>query len=180
MAMKETQSYFLALDMNDHHFTASTNDAVNLKKIKIKDVKDDPSLKHLVSVYDYNNDMIRDGIQGSGKRLMTFAGILQHGSLPLAEILRELLEICQREMNLPIEIEFAVNMGEDKRMKHMFNLLQIRPIVESEESSEISIDAVDESSTIIYSRSALGNGVFPEIRDIVYVKPESWSAAKSK
>src|SRR6056297_674950 len=38
LALKETQRYFYALDMDDQHFTASTNDAVNLLKVKVKDI----------------------------------------------------------------------------------------------------------------------------------------------
>ncbi len=34
--------------------------------------------------------------------------------------------------------------------------------------------------TIIYSESALGNGVFKGIHDLVYVKPESFNAANNK
>ncbi len=180
MALKETQRYFFALDMDDKNFTASTNDAVNLKKVQVKDINNDPSLKHLVSVYDYNNDMLRDGMHGKGKRLMTFAGVLKHDSFPLAHILEDLLEIGQKEMNLPIEIEFAVNMSEDKAHQHVFNLLQIRPIVDTDQASDIRIEELDESVTVVSSNTALGNGNFPGIRDVVYVKPESWDAARSK
>ncbi|MFC2079876.1 PEP/pyruvate-binding domain-containing protein [Bacteroidota bacterium] len=179
-ALKETQRYFFALDLNEQNFTASTNDAVNLLKMKVNDIDDDSSLKHLVSVYDYNNDVLRDGIQGKGKRLMTFAGVLQHNSLPLAEILKDMLEIGQSEMNLPIEIEFAVNMSEDKNKRHVFNLLQIRPIVETDQASDIEIDEPDSDKSIVCSRTALGNGIFPGIRDVIYINPETWDASKSK
>jgi hypothetical protein len=182
MALKETQRYFYALDMDDQHFTASTNDAVNLLKTRVMDIDEnaDPSIRHLVSVYDYNSDILRDGISGKGKRLLTFAGVLQHKSLPLAEILEDLLEIGQNEMNLPIEIEFAVNMSHDKEKRHIFNLLQIRPIVESDQASDIEIDDVDPSHTVICSNTALGNGIFPGIRDLVYINPDNWDASKSK
>ena len=110
---------------------------------------------------------------------MTFAGVLQHNSFPLAGILKDILEICQQEMNLPIEIEFALNMRPDKERSHMFNLLQIRPIVESDQSSNIVIDEVDKAQTIVSSESALGNGTFPGIRDVVYIVPDNWDAAKS-
>lgn len=180
MALKETQRYFYALDLDSQNFTASTDDAVNLLKVKVDDIENDSSLKHLLSVYDYNNDILRDGIQGKGKRLLTFAGILQHNSFPLAEILNDLLEIGQKEMNLPIEIEFAVNMSETKDLKHVFNLLQIRPIVESDQASNIEIDEADKAKSIVSSQAALGNGTFPGIRDLIYIKPDAWDASKSK
>ncbi|MEX0987295.1 MAG: PEP/pyruvate-binding domain-containing protein [Bacteroidales bacterium] len=180
LALKETQRYFYALDMDEKKFTASTNDGINLLKVNVRNIKEDPSLKYVVSVYDYNNDILRDGIHGKGKKLLTFAGILQHNTFPLADILKDLLEIGQKEMNLPIEIEFAVNMSNNKEKRHVFNLLQIRPIVESDQASDIRIDELDESKTVISSNTALGNGIFPGIRDFVYINPETWDAAKSK
>lgn len=180
MALKTTQKTFFALDMDGQHFTASTHDDVNLLKVKLKDVDNDPSLKQLVSVYDYDSDMLRDGMNYKGKPLLTFAGVLQHKTLPLAEILRDLLDIGQKEMNLPIEIEFAVNMNDGRKEPHIFNLLQIRPIVESDQLSDISVEELDEKHTIIWSQSALGNGVFREIRDLVYIKPDAFRAADSE
>lgn len=179
MALKETQRYFYGLNLDENSFRASTNDAVNLIKTNVRDIKDDPSLKHLVSVYDYNNDVLRDGIHGKGKRLLTFAGILQHNTLPLAEILEDLLEIGQKEMNLPIEIEFAVNMQRENNKRHTFNLLQIRPIVESDQSSEIEIDDSPAETTLIRSVTALGNGIFPGIQDLIYIHPDNWDPSKS-
>jgi len=180
-ALKETQKHFFALDMDDQNFKASTNDAVNLLQIPVKDVNNDSSLKHLMSVYDYESDMLRDGLnyKGKGKKVLTFAGVLQHKSFPLAEILSDMLEIGQKEMNLPIEIEFAVNLNDLKEQPHVFNLLQIRPIVESDQDSDIEIDEVDPEKTIVCSKTALGNGKFPGIYDLVYIKPESFDPARS-
>ena len=98
----------------------------------------------------------------------------------MAEIVKELLKIGEEEMNLPIEIEFAVDMDVPKGHPYVFNFLQIRPIVESDQSSDIDMDAVNPEETILWSQSALGNGEFQELRDLVYVKPESFNAANSK
>jgi CheY-like chemotaxis protein len=179
-ALKTTQKTFYALDMDGQHFTASTHDDVNLIKVPLKNVTNDPSLKQLVSMYDFESDMIRDGLGKKGKRLLTFAGVLQHNSLPLAQILQDLLEIGQKEMNLPIEIEFAVNMNDGRNEPHVFNLLQIRPIVETDQVSDITVDELSEKNTIIWSRSALGNGYFRGIHDLVYVRPETFSASHSE
>ncbi len=153
---------------------------MNLKRLKISEAEGDPALRHVASVYDYQSDIVRDGNHSKGKRIITFAGILQHDSLPLAAILKDLLEIGQQEMNLPIEIEFAVNMDVPKGFPYVFSFLQIRPIVETDQSSHIDMDKVREEDTILHSVSALGNGEFTGIRDLVYVKPESFNAARSK
>ncbi|RPI43347.1 MAG: phosphoenolpyruvate synthase, partial [Bacteroidetes bacterium] len=109
--LRDTQKQFYALNLKEDSYHVSTDDAVNLVRLKIDDAAADPHLKHLVSVYDYQSDMVRDGLHYDGRKVITFSGILQHETFPLAEILKELLEIGQKEINLPIEIEFAVNMN---------------------------------------------------------------------
>ncbi|HEY5471439.1 MAG TPA: PEP/pyruvate-binding domain-containing protein [Bacteroidales bacterium] len=179
-ALRDTQKEFYALDLNINSFIPSTDDGVNILKINIKDMNNEAALKFVASTYDRNNNVLRDGIIQSGKRVITFTNILQHKIFPLAEILSTLLELGQKEMNNPIEIEFAVNLETPAGSPKIFNFLQIRPIVHTEETHTINIDHIEKEQTIIYSESALGNGVFKGIYDIVYIKPESFSAANNK
>ncbi len=180
MMLRDTQKQFFALSLKQASYKTSTDDAVNLVRSRIASAEKDGTLKHVASVYDYQSDMVRDGVHYQGKKIITFSRILQHESFPLAAILKELLEIGQKEMNLPIEIEFAVNMDVPPGMPYVFNFLQIRPIVESDQSSKIDLDGVDPAGTILFSDSALGNGDFRGIRDLVYVKPQAWDASKSE
>ena len=83
-------------------------------------------------------------------------------------------------MNNPIEIEFAANLETPPGAPKIFNFLQIRPIVHTDETSIINLEHIKPEDTIIYSESALGNGIFKGIHDLVYVKPESFNAAKNK
>ena len=79
MMLRDTQKYFYALDLSSESFVPSTDDAVNLFKLRIPEAEKDGTLKHVVSVYDYENNMIRDGYNNSGKKLITFSPILNHG-----------------------------------------------------------------------------------------------------
>ena len=180
MMLRDTQREFYALNLQEDSYHVSTDDAVNLVRHKIDDALGDPSFRHVASVYDYDSDIVRDGLNYEGKKIVTFAGILQHETFPLAAIVKDLLEIGQKEMNLPIEIEFAVDMDVPKGHPYMFNFLQIRPIVETDQSSKIDIGELDPASTILFSKAALGNGEFPGLRDLVYVKPDNWDSAASK
>lgn len=179
-ATRETQKLFYALDLNTSSFVPSTDDGVNLLKINIKDAANDNALKYLASTYDLNNHMLYDGINRPGKRIITFANILQHNQFPLADILTTLLDLGSQEMNNPIEIEFAANLETPSGTPKIFNFLQIRPIVNNDQTYNFNIDKVTQDQTIIYSDSALGNGVFKGIKDIVYIKPESFNAAHSE
>lgn len=177
MVMKGTQKYFYSLDLSSDSFKTSVDDAVNLFKLRIGEAEKDNTLKHVASTYDFENNMIRDGIWDKGKRVITFSNILNHDVFPLAEILRTLLDIGQKEMNLPIEIEFAVEMNVPPNTPPVFNFLQIRPIVDNDQTIGYHLNNIDPEDTILISDSGLGNGIFSGIQDIVYINPDKFDAS---
>jgi hypothetical protein len=180
IALKDTQKYFYALDLNPESFVPSSDDAVNLRRLKIKEAEKDNTLKHVASTFDFQNNMIREGTIHQGKKIITFSNVLKHKVIPLDNILQDLLDIGQKEMNNPIEIEFAVDLNTKKDEPIIFNFLQIRPIVDAEEQDNVDIDAVSKEDSLIYSVSALGNGRIDNIYDFVYVKPDNFTSLKSK
>lgn len=175
MALKSTQKVFFALELSEKSFVPSTDDGVNLKRLPIEEASDMPAFKYLASTYDFENQMIRDGVMGKGKKIITFSQILNHNVFPLAEIIRELLEIGQKEMGNPVEIEFAVNLFPDKTKNVFFNALQIRPIVDNDQSKDFQLEDIDQEKAIIISDSAMGNGIVSDVYDIIYIKPESFN-----
>ena len=179
-ARRDTQKEFRALDLNIESFVPSTDDGINIRRIDIKDAENDAAMKYLASTWDQNNNVLRDGIMNKGPRIITFSGILQHNTFPLAEILTTLLELGQKEMNNPIEIEFAINLETPAGSPKIFNFLQIRPIVHSDETYNINLDSVKKEDSIVISASALGHGLFKGIHDLVYVKPDSFNKAMNK
>jgi len=178
--LRETQKEFYALDLFSDHFHPSTDDGVNLNKLRIREAEKDGGLRLVASTYDFENDMIRDNYRAKGKKVLTFNNVLKHETFPLADIIRTLLEVGEQEMNNPIEIEFAVNLDVPKGQYPVFNFLQIRPIVQNTDELNYNMDSVNLEDAIIYSESALGNGVLKGIQDIVYVKPECFRAADSQ
>ncbi len=175
MALKSTQKVFFALELSEESFVPSTDDGVNLKRLPIEEASEIPAFKYLASTYDYENQMIRDGVMGKGKKIITFSQILNHNLFPLAEIISELLEIGQKEMGNPVEIEFAVNIIPGNTKKVFFNALQIRPIVDNDQSKSFSMEEIDQEKAIIISDSAMGNGIVSDVYDIIYIKPESFN-----
>ena len=83
------------------------------------------------------------------------------------------------EMGKPIEIEFAVDLNRPVNDPKIFYCLQIRPIVDNKESVTTDLEKVSKEKTIIYSKSALGNGAITDLCDIVYIRPESFNPAKN-
>ncbi|MCK4664162.1 MAG: response regulator [Bacteroidales bacterium] len=180
MALRGTQKEFIALDLIAENFKQSTDDGVNLLKLRIKSAEKDNSLKHVASSYDLQNNIIRDGTNQPGKKIITFSNILNHEVFPLADILQHLLETGQNEMNNPIEIEFAADLDTPKGSPKIFNFLQIRPIVDNTNISDLDLSDINMDDTIIFSKSALGNGIIKGVSDLVYVKPEVFNASKSE
>ncbi|MCX6333466.1 MAG: phosphoenolpyruvate synthase [Bacteroidia bacterium] len=179
-ALRDTQKEFRALDLNIESFVPSIDDGINIPRIDIKDANNDGAMKFLASTYDHVNNTLCDGITQQGKRVITFSNILQHKSFPLADILTTLLDLGQREMNNPIEIEFAANLETPAGTPKIFNFLQIRPIVHSDDTYNFNLENLKREQTIIFSESALGHGIFKGIHDVVYIKPESFNAAQNK
>jgi len=180
IAMSETQRHFFALDLNPESFKNSTDDGANLVKLRIKEAEKDGSLNYLASTFDYHSNQIVDTLQDKGMKLITFAKILKYESFPLAKILQRALEIGQDEMSLPVEIEFAVNLDTPEGVPAIFNLLQIRPIVDNKESVHVDLKQASKENSLIISESALGNGEIKNVYDVVYVKPDVFDAAKTK
>ncbi|MDO9261067.1 MAG: PEP/pyruvate-binding domain-containing protein [Flavobacteriaceae bacterium] len=176
---RDTQKFFYALEMDPHKYQISTSEAVNKRKISIREAKNHDSLKFVASTYDIQNNIIRPGILQDGFRVITFDNILKYNTFPLAEILKDLLRISQREMQNPVEIEFAIKLDVPPGEPRTFNFLQIRPIVETNDAANYLPDEFEQNETIIYSESALGNGKFDHISDFVYVKPATFNSANT-
>jgi hypothetical protein len=126
------------------------------------------------------NNIIKPGVMHDGIRVISFDNILKYNTFPLPEILQDLLRIGQREMRNPIEIEFAVKLDVPTGKPKEFSFLQIRPIVESNETISKLPTNFSTEDTIIYSESALGNGKYEHLQDFVYVKPETFNNANTR
>jgi hypothetical protein len=179
MALRETQQEFYALDLNPASFIPSTDDSVNLLRLKVSDAEGDGSLAFAASTYDYQDDILRDELTEEGKKVITFSNILKYDLFPLAEILIKTLEIGQQQLNNPVEIEFAANIDPSRQNPVAFNLLQIRPIVENYETIKFKLEEIPQNDTIVFSTLALGNGTISDLCDCVYVRTENFEASRN-
>ena len=169
LALRDTQTQYYALDLKSGSEPFSVDDGFNLLHLGLKDAEADGMLKYISSTYEPESQMIYDGCYPGGRKVISFANILQHNQLPLASTLHRLLDIGQREMGRSVEMEFAVNFDEGCR-NGTFYLLQIRPIVGNDEDMEIGLSHIDDADKLIASNSVLGHGRIRDIRHILYVK----------
>ncbi|MDR4989093.1 MAG: PEP/pyruvate-binding domain-containing protein [Bacteroidales bacterium] len=180
IALRDSQKEFYSLNMDPDKFQPVVDETINLNKIRIRQLQGESSLKHVASTYDYEDQIIRDGLYDKGTKLITFANVLKHNSFPLPEILQTLLRVGQQEMNNQVEIEFAVTLDVPKGEKRHFHFLQIRPVVETQEKSQVRLSICKPDNTIIICHNALGNGVIDNVHDIIYVKPDTFDSAHTK
>lgn len=179
MALRETQTRFYALDLKNTGDNFSLDDGFNLLKLSVKEAEKDGSLNYIASTYDPYDMVIRDGIYPGGRKVITFANILQHDVFPLARILQLVQKYGQGEMRRPVEIEFAVNL--DARTKSgTFYLLQIRPMVDMKADLTEDLNLIPETHLLLKSENSLGHGVVDDIRDVIYVKTEGYSASNNQ
>lgn len=179
MALRETQTRFYALDLKNMGQNFSLDDGFNLLKLPVKEAENDGSLNYIASTYDPYDMVIRDGIYPGGRKVITFANILQHDVFPLARILQLVQKYGQGEMRRPVEIEFAVNLNAAEK-KGVFYLLQIRPMVDMKADLNEDLDAISEDQLLLKSVNSLGQGIMDDIQDVIYVKTEGYSASNNQ
>lgn len=176
LALRETQNEVLALDLNPAAFRSSIDDAVNLKRLKLTEIDRLRHARFVTSVWDRDNERISDSPFDRGRRVITFNNILKYNTFPLAEIVQDMLRVGAEEMRCPVEVEFAVNMDVPAGQEKIFNLLQIRPIIDNQDNRSIDWSQVDPAQALVYGEQALGIGRMGELRDVIYIKADRFSS----
>lgn len=178
LQIKNVQKTIYALSLDPASWHPTTDDKVNLIKLSPDDLLNHPGKALIASKYNIDNQLVIDNLLANGKTIITFHGILKHHSIPLPEILTVLLTTFEEEMHAPVELEFALEVNSSDTYRSHFYLLQVRPLSLRQQSPDFDITDIPQQQKIIaYSSHALGNGVFSNLRDVVYVIPENFDAA---
>ncbi len=173
--LRTTQKQFYALDMSRPAVDLYAGEDTTLVSLDIAQAEKDGALWHCASVWDANDDRIRDGLDHPGPRIVNFRNILKYDQFPLPKVLQHLLELIREAMETPVEIEFAINLDKDpENGKPTFNLLQIKhQLIDNVEVNLVSGD-LDPENLFLFSERCVGNGVVEGLRDIVWVDPEAF------
>jgi hypothetical protein len=178
--MEESQNRFYALDLTKTDFKVKRDEKFDIMQPDLSAAEEDGTLFFVAGTFSGEDNAIRDTISIKGPRVLTFANLLKYNLFPLADILTEILKIGRESFGSHVEIEFALNLFKDKTRKPEFYLLQIRPMVVGRESVEISLDDINPEDVICLSRHSMGNGIFNNLRDLVYVDPDSFDRSKTR
>ena len=175
-ALRETQTRFYALDTRHVGNDFKVDDGFNILDLKVKEAERDNSLNFIASTYDPYDQVIRDGLYDGGRKVISFAGVLQQNVFPLPELLQMSMRYGAEAMRRPVEIEFACNLNSDRTGS--FYLLQIRPIVDQKQMLDEDLAAIPDADCLLRSHNSLGHGVTEDVTDVVYVKTDDrFSAA---
>jgi len=188
--LEGSQHQFWAVDIGRSSFDWSQGPEASLVRCDLSQAESDGTLAIAGSVYDAQDDVIRENLALRGPRLVTFNNILKWHSVPLAEALGELLSLLRGGIGEEIEVEFALDVrnpadrgvapdsgGATVRLY----ILQVRPM-----SSPVQprlhrdIEEFDRESLACRTEIARGHGSYERIRDIVQVRSESLDASSNR
>ncbi len=179
LALRDTQTHFYALDLKNKGDHYEVDDGFNLLHLSIRDAEADNSLRGMVSTFDPNDQVIRDGYYEGGRKVVTFANILQHNTFPLAPLLTMMLEYGSYDMGRHVEIEFAALLPNKEHPHGALYWLQIRPIVDTKEMRDDEIDEVAEKDLLLKTSSALGHGIMSGLHHVIYVKSDGFLSSNN-
>jgi len=177
--LKNAQRYFYSLKLGTYSEDTAVFKNSNLLKREVDEAEDEFPIKSLASTYVPQENRIRDTGYMPGPKVLCFSQILKHNIFPLPDLLSEILDFARRGMGCPVEIEFSVNLGNEKEKKSEFYFLQVRPMVAELERFDVQITPEDMEKALILSEQALGNGRNKSIEDVVYVKPDAFDPGET-
>ncbi len=168
-ALNQTQTHFMALDTTYVGTEFKVDDGFNILSLPVNEAYKDGTLKYIASTYDAQDQMIYDGVYEKGRKIISFAGVLNRGSsFPLAQVLQRTMKLGVENMRRQVEIEFAGNI-EDSSRGELF-LLQIRPIVDARQMLDIDMSKLPDEDCLARTTLSNGHGIIENIYDVVYVK----------
>jgi hypothetical protein len=172
--LKSTQTKFWAIKMSPLIVYNPVSETEYMVNANLSDADYDNTLNYIASTYDISSDRFIMGADIQGPRCINFMQLLSMNEFRFNELIRKVINICEDEMNCPVEIEFAVNISKTKKKMH-FGFLQVRPMVLSNEIVELPEDELLDKDILIASDKTMGNGIINNIKDIVFVKPETFN-----
>ncbi len=175
--IRESQRHFYAIDMSRTTFDlVEQGEDAAIKRYRVREGEADGTLDLCVSTYMVESDYLAPGMSMPGPRVVDFSNILKYNAIPLAETLRVLLKLFREAMGSPVEMEYAIDLKAGNYGLPTFYILQIKPLIRSEEHIDIDPLIREKNHLLLYAEKGMGNGVISDIRDVVYVEPHRFSS----
>ena len=176
--LDNTQRNFHALDLRRSMPELLAGEMASLAELPINAASKDRKFSYLVSTWDAQDLRFVPGDSGKGTKVVDLANILKYDALPFAEAISMILDVGARSMGTPVEIEYALNLDEPSGLPALY-VLQLKPLINQQDRVDVDLESLDRQSCFIYSDKAMGNGRFDDIRDILWVDPESFDRSRT-
>ncbi|MCF8368340.1 MAG: pyruvate, phosphate dikinase [Bacteroidales bacterium] len=177
--IQNSQTEFYAVDLAKKDVNLLEGDIAGLIKPDIYEAEKHGTLKHCASVFDPINNTISAGLDKTGPRVINFGNILKYNYIPMAKTIEVVLEIVKEALGSPVEIEFAIDLNRDKKLKASFYLLQVKPMIGNVDDYNVDMDKIDPKSILLYSEKVMGNGLIDTIQDVIYVDRNKFDKSKT-
>ncbi|MBI5535258.1 MAG: hypothetical protein HY898_21200 [Deltaproteobacteria bacterium] len=177
--LRNSQKQLYALRLQEPPAPCDVDPDATIALLDLSEAEEHGELHKVGSVYSIDDRVIRDGLVQPGPRVVNFSSILRYGEMPLSELLSDLLATCSDALGCPIEIEFAINIG-DYGTRPQCSLLQVRPLIAGGTRDLVSVEETHRQKAWCYTYRALGNGIRKDIQDVVFVRPSSFDKARTR
>ncbi|HET9951185.1 MAG TPA: PEP/pyruvate-binding domain-containing protein [Candidatus Eisenbacteria bacterium] len=178
--LRETQTRFWAVNMGkppDYDPLAETE---YLLHDGLPEAEEDGVLRWIASTYDPASDRLSPGTGATGPRAVTFAPLLLLEELALNDAIRAMLALGERSHGGPVEIEFAVTIGDRPDRAARIGFLQARSLLVGEEIVDVEPESLRLPDVVAASESVLGNARVEDLVDVVYVRPDRFDPSRSR
>jgi hypothetical protein len=144
---------------------------------------DNPLLAMICSRVDANGEL-RDVapslpmLAPSERLLASFTRLIESDQImPLTPLIRDLLHALGELLELPVDIEFALDFSGPAAVaagSPLFYVLQVRPLGSRAEHRRIHLPRVPAGRRLLECRQVLGNGHIDNVRHLVLVSPDTY------
>ena len=173
--LKESQLSFWTIDMAKTSHYDPIQETEYMVKCDLSDAEYDDTLRHIASTYDGASDRLVMGVNMVGPRVLNFSPILSANVYPLNKLIGRLMHLAEDMIGSEVELEFAMNFAEGEEPAQ-FGFLQVRPMVVCGETVEVAPQDLEGDNILVSSHHVLGNGETSVLKDIIYVRPETFDA----
>ncbi len=175
--VKHTQNRFWAVNMGKPPAYDALRETEYLVHAELADAEADDTLRFVASTFDVATNRITAGAGARGPRVVNFAPLLVYNQAPLNAAVRAVLAACEGAVGGPVEIEFAATLDPDHGAPARFGFLQVRPLAALDDGAAVGEDELTGPGVLVGCERALGSGRHDGLADVVYLRPEAFSAA---
>jgi len=172
--LHNTQLTFWAVNMGQPPDFDPTLETEYLVRCGLAEAEYDGTLARAASTYVADSDRLVPGIGRAGPRVIDFAPLLSRDE-PFSEAVASLLRVGEEVLDADVEIEFALAFaGHREPRVGRLGVVQVRPMLVSDDEVVLQDTDMSAPGVLVATDHAMGNGIIDTIRDIVYVKPDSF------